>query len=512
MTFLRLDQIISKPAATLHQHPSKVALVSGADQYTYADLNDRANRLAGKLREVGVQRGDRVVALMQNRVEYFDLYFAIAKLRAVIVPANYFFVSSELDVIIQDSGALFVVSETSLADKLDHLAHPIQKLLVDGSRDGWLTLDIPSYPYVPGIELEEGADANDPFLFQYTSGTTGRPKAAIHTQATILFNTMQQIGDYDVTGDDIYVLIVALAWVAGFHAFTLAVFMTGGRVVIQPNQAINPESLTSALEEHHATLIGLAPVIMRKMLESEAFSGDRLPNLRMVFTGSEPCPVDLLTTLSERLPGCDVVQVYGMTEGPFSGTYLPAPDAIAKVGSVGKGGLISQLRVVDTAFDDVPAGEVGEIVVRSPGIAVGYWQRPDDTAAAFVNGWFRTGDLATVDADGFVYISGRAKDMIISGGLNIYPAEVEQVLIRHASVSEVAVVGLPDEKWGEAPTAVLVLSSPAEEDELLAFAQERLAKFKVPKRWVILDEPLPRTASGKIQKFKIVDQLTSLTP
>ncbi|WP_127128862.1 class I adenylate-forming enzyme family protein [Georgenia sp. SYP-B2076] len=513
MTYLRLDQLITKPTSVLHQHASRVALVTDSAEYTYEELNERANKLAGKLRELGLQRGDRILVLMHNRVEWFDLYFAAAKLSAVIVPANYMFVPAELDYLIEDSGARFVMSESGLCDKLDHLTERPEfagaMLVVDADRPGWLRVDVETYPFSPGLELEDGAGMEEPFLLQYTSGTTGRPKAAIHTQATILFNVLQQIGDYDITAEDTYVLIVALAWVAGFHSFTLATFMVGGRVVLQPNHAIDAASLTRALDHHQATISGLPPVIIRRMLELDAFTHERLGRLRMVFTGSEPVPAELLSTLADRLPGCDVVQIYGMTEGPFSGTYLPARNAIAKVGSVGKGGLISYLRVVNVELEDVEVGEVGEIVVRSPGTATGYWRRPEETAATFADGWFRTGDLATVDEDGFVFIAGRRKDMIISGGLNIYPAELEHAIMRHPAVREVAVVGSPDEKWGETPTAVVVLKDPVSEAELSAHARENLAKFKVPKKWVVLDEPLPRTASGKLQKFKIVDRLTS---
>jgi fatty-acyl-CoA synthase len=508
VTFLRIDQIIAKPRAGMHGAQDSIAVVTETASYTFAELDERARRLAGRLRELGVRRGDRILVLMHNRIEWIDVYFAAAKLRAVIVPANYFFVESELDYLLDDSGATVVVSEEALAARLDHRSDVV-RLIADATRPGWTTLDVAGYPDAPELDHEAGAAADEPFLLQYTSGTTGRPKAAIHTHATIMFNLIQQVAQYGMTDRDVYLLVVAFAWVAGFHAYMLPTLLAGGRVVVQPNHAIDPEQLAAALERHGATITGLAPVVLARLAESDRLDPARLGALRMIISGGAPCPEDLIRLYSERLPGCAVIQALGMSEGPFSGVNLPADQAIARVGSVGRGGLTHLVRVVDEAFEDVAAGEIGEIVVRSPGVAVGYWRRPEETAEAFVDGWFRTGDLARIDGDGYVFITGRSKDMIISGGLNVYPVEVEQALLRHPAVADVAVVGMPDPRWGETPVAVVVRAAPATAAELDEFARLHVAKYKVPTRWVFVEDPLPRTFSGKVQKFKIRERLAA---
>jgi fatty-acyl-CoA synthase len=507
VTFLRIDQIITKPRAGMHGSQDSIAVVTDTASYTFAEVDERARRLAGRLRELGVRRGDRILVLMHNRIDWIDVYFAAAKLRAVIVPANYFFVESELDYLLDDSGATIVVSEEALAARLDHRTDVVK--LIAGAREGWLTLDVAGYPDPLELDREEGADPSDPFLLQYTSGTTGQPKAAIHTHATIMFNLIQQVAQYRMTDEDVYLLVVAFAWVAGFHAYMLPTLLAGGRVVVQPNHAIDAEQLADALERHGATITGLAPVVMTKLAESGRLDSERLRALRLIISGGSPAPEELLRLYAERLPGCAVIQALGMSEGPFSGVNLAADQGMARVGSVGRGGLTHLVRVVDEAFHDVAPGEVGEIVIRSPGIAVGYWRRPEATAEAFVDGWFRTGDLARMDEEGYVSITGRSKDMIISGGLNVYPAEVEQVLLRHPAVADVAVVGMPDERWGETPVAVIVLATPATEAELDEFTRLHVAKFKVPTRWIITEEPLPRTVSGKVQKFRIRERLAA---
>jgi fatty-acyl-CoA synthase len=257
-------------------------------------------------------------------------------------------------------------------------------------------------------------------------------------------------------------------------------------------------------------MIGLPVLLMRRMLDSPEFTAEHAPNLRLIYTGGEPVPVELLQALGDRLPDCSIYQIYGMTEFPASAIFLRPEFAATKLGSVGKAGLLTELRVVDDELRDRGVDEVGEIVIRSSCSALGYWNRPEATAEAFAGGWYRTGDLGRLDADGFLFIVGREKDIIISGGLNIYAAEVEQVLGRHAAIAEIAVVGIADDRWGQTPVAVVVLKDDVALEDLRAHADEHLAKFKRPHHWVIREEPLPRTVSGKIKKFQVLEELPPL--
>ncbi|WP_164737274.1 class I adenylate-forming enzyme family protein [Georgenia sp. SYP-B2076] len=508
---LRLDHLISKHPASGAVNERGLAVVARGREHTYADLNRRANGLAAYLRSVGVRRGDRVLGFMHNRVEWFDLFFAVAKLRAVLVPANHFLVPDELEHLIQDSGAVAVVTDGELVAGADFLVdHPglaNRLLLVEGQRPGWQSVDVAALPVDPALELDEGAATDEPFLLQYTSGTTGRPKGAVHTQGTVLLNALSQVGDFQLGPRDVMFVVSSFGWVAGFHGFTLATLLSGGTVVVGSGHALDPVELSRTLVERGVTITALPILVMRKLLEIEEFSAERGFQLRMIVTGGEPVPVELMRAIGERVPGCDVVQFYGMTEFPSSGVFLLPGYADTKLGSVGKGGVMTQLRVVDDAMQDLPPGVVGEVVIRSPATALGYWNRPEESAVAFAEGWYRTGDLGRLDEDGFLFISGRSKDMIITGGLNVYPAEVEQVLARHPAVGEAAVVGVPDDRFGEVALAVVVPRAPVTVEELVSFASERLAKYKRPRRWLFQEQPLPRTVSGKLKKFEVRDRL-----
>jgi fatty-acyl-CoA synthase len=509
---LRLDHAISKQRAGEYGSDDDVAVVTPGRDYTYGDLNRRANGLAARLRAAGVERGDRVVAFMHNRIEWFDLVYALAKLRAVLVPANHFLVPSELEYLIADSGARAVLADPELAPRLDFLRGRAEfdgrRLLAEGALDGWDTLDVDALPFDGAIEREEGAGVDEPFIIQYTSGTTGRPKGAVHTQATVLLNLMSQGWDFAVRPSDVVLLVPSLAWVGGMHSFTQTVLMAGGRVVLGPGTAVSAEEVGHALRTQGVSIVALPAVVMRRLLERDDFTGESCPNLRMIVTGGEPVPVDLLEAMGRRLPDCAVMQFYGMTEFPSAGVFLRPESAARKLGSVGKSGVITRLRVVDDDLVDLPTGEIGEIVTRTATSALGYWHREEESREAFGDGWFRTGDVGYLDEDGFLFITSRKKDMIISGGLNVYPAEIEHTILRHEAVEEVAVVGLPDATWGEIPVAVVVLTDAGALDAVRAHADENLSKFKRPKRWVVSAEPLPRTVSGKVQKFRIVERLT----
>jgi fatty-acyl-CoA synthase len=331
----------------------------------------------------------------------------------------------------------------------------------------------------------------------------------MHTHATVLWNSIHQIPDFGITKEDVHLVIPAMCWAAGFHSFTLAVMWAGGRIVLHPSRGFSAEEFCTTVEQQSITKTILVPAVLRRVLAYDRLEQHDLSSLNLALSGGEPVPVQLIDEWHRRVSTCALVQGYGMGEFPTLMLYLEAEDAVRKAGAAGKACLAAQVRVVDDQFRDVATGEVGEIVVLSPACMVGYFGKTEATAEAFREGWMRTGDLARVDTEGYVYVAGRAKEMVIVGGLNVYPAEVERVLLDLHQVAEAAVVGVPDAAWGEVPGAVVVLK-PAQQltvEELQEHCRRELANYKVPKRWTVRAEPLPRTTSGKIQRGALAAQV-----
>jgi len=487
-------------------NPGRVAVIFGERRVTYDELEERSARLASALAAEGFVAGDRVAVLLLNRVEYFEIFFAVAMLGGVVVPVNYLLKGKEVQFVLDDSGARWMFIEDGLWPAVEPIhkdtAVPVTYVMVDGPAADSLAYESLLAAGSPG-GVDVAVDPAGPFLLQYTSGTTGFPKGATHTHETVLWNALGQVGDFAMTRRDVYLCIPALCWAAGLHDFTLPALWLGATVVLRPSN-FDAAEVWRTIERHRVTLAVFVSSVLRLAL-SYPLEGHDLSSLRMVASGGEPVPVAAIEEFQRRLPTCDLIQGYGMSEFPAIMTYLDSDYAVTKRGSAGRAGRITELRVVDADGRDVPAGEHGEIVVRSPATMIGYWNRPDATAEVTAGGWFHTGDRGYLDEEGFLYIAGRSKDMIISGGLNVYPAEIERVLERHPAVREVAVIGIPDDRYGEVGEAHVVLHDGAEVTgaALDAFARADLAKFKVPRRWVLRSDPLPRTASGKVQKYAL---------
>jgi fatty-acyl-CoA synthase len=501
-----LQRNLPGPAA----EQDRVALVYGSERLTFGDLERRSSGLARGLLGRGFRHGDAVCVLAHNRTEWFELLFALAKIGGVIVPVNYLLKPKEVAYIVADSGARWVVGDDALWPTVEALVAevetPLELVSLDSDRAG-----AASYAELVATEGETPfppVDAEDLLLLQYTSGTTGFPKGAMHTHATVLWNSLHQVPDFGITRDDVHLVIPAMCWAAGFHSFTLAVMWAGGRVVIHPSRGFSPEEFCATVEEQGVTKTILVPAVLRRVLGYDRLEQHDLSSLNLALSGGEPVPVQLIDEWHRRVSSCALVQGYGMGEFPTLMLYLDAEDAVRKAGAAGKACLAAQVRVVDTEFCDVAVDEVGEIVVLSPACTVGYYRKPEATAETYHDGWMRTGDLARVDDEGYVYVAGRAKEMVIVGGLNVYPAEIERVLLDLDQVAEVAVVGVPDPRWGEVPEAVVVLK-PGQQisvEVLEDHCRSELANYKIPRRWTIRAEPLPRTTSGKIQRGRIADQ------
>jgi len=493
---------------------AKPAVICEEARLTFAELEERASRLASALAARGFTRGERAAVLLHNRIEYLEIFFALARLGGVIVPVNFLFKSEEVHRQLQDCGARWLFVQRSLyAGSVEpfrlHLGDtPLAVVSLDDEIPESLRYaDLIASGEPEGVDVT--VDESDLFVLQYTSGTTGRPKGAMHTHATVLANSQQQLGDFGITSADKYLSVPALCWAAGFHMLTLATLWAGGTVVLHPSGKLDASALVCALERTRATMVVLVPSVLRLFLEQPIEHAD-LSALRRVHSGAEPVRVHLLQELLRRLPDIELIQVYGLTEHPVCLTYLEPRFAESKIGSSGRPSRIVDLKIVDADGGELPRGEPGEIVHRSPALVVGYHNRPEETAHAFRGGYYHTGDRGYLDDEGFLHVQGRIKDMIISGGLNVYPAEVERIIEAHPAIAEAAVVGAPDERFGEVGRAHIVLRDGIQvtEEELAEHVRRDLADYKVPRRWVTHDEPLPRTASGKLQKFK----LTTPTP
>ena len=471
---------------------------------TYAELHERSLRLANGLLGLGVQPGDRIAVMLGNRLEWAETLFGIAAMGAVCVPANILLAPDEVSYLCQDSESTVLIADHT-GDRALAEAQGLPELVIrvgDGQIGG-----ARAYEEVlagAAIDPVAGPDQHDVAMLYYSSGTTGLPKAAVHTHDGVLWNAIHQLSDLGLTGEDHYLVVPSLSWAAGFNNLVLPLMYIGGQSTLMPSGGLTPQKLAETFERSGATHVMLVPTLLKQLLDAPA-ELDRIrgSRLRWIVSGAEPVPVSVITALQDALPDCQVVQGYGMSEFPTITTILQPEDAIPHVGSAGQAISICQLAIQLDDGSIVHSGE-GEILTRSPATTSGYHNRPDDTVKAFADGWFHTGDLGRLDDEGFIYITGRKKDMIISGGLNVYPREAEEVIYRVPGVAEAAMIGVPDEKWGEMAIAVVVAEPAGVETEAIMDAcRKHLARYKCPRTVLLRDEPMPRNSNGKLLKREL---------
>ncbi|MEQ9642592.1 MAG: fatty acid--CoA ligase [Alphaproteobacteria bacterium] len=500
-----LGDIVRHHAAV---RPDKVAMRFLGRATTYAELNQRADRLCAALAALGIGTGDRVALLTKNNDRWFELFFATAKLGAVLVPVNFRLAPPEVAYVVNDSRAkLFVVGRDfyDLAEGIrSDLSTVASFVAFDGGHGKW-----PDY-----AAWRDGAAPADPLtpvaetdvaIQMYTSGTTGHPKGAqlTHVGFIALFRIWSEITRFD--DQQVLNVVMPLFHVAGSEWGKLGLFY-GAEIVIEPE--VDPAAILKGIETHKVTKALFVPAVILFLLQHPDCAGTDFSSLDEIYYGASPIPLPLLQQAVARI-GCGFMQLYGLTETSGAITWLPredhSPQGAPRMKSCGKALPTAAIRVVDANGDDVPPGTVGEIICRSVQNMAGYWNLPEANAQAFrTGGWFHSGDAGYLDADGFVYIHDRVKDMIVSGGENVYPAEVESALFGHPAVADVAVIGVPDETWGEAVKAIVVLKpgESAGADELIAYARERIAGYKVP-RSIDFASELPRNPSGKILKREL---------
>ena len=483
---------------------------------TYAELDERVTRLARALAERGVRTGDRIAVLGRNSPQAWEAYLAGVRLGAIVVPVNFRMVAAEVAYALTDSGAVALIADAELAPvaaNARRLAPGVRTVLAIG--DGPCGPDSERYADAVAAAspdpLDIAVDEGEPAFIMYTSGTTGSPKGAVLTHSNLLMHAFSQMGHLQWRPDE----LVACCSVPLFHIAGLAgmlpPMLLGGTNVIMRSGGFDPAATLDLIERERVSTIFLVPVMLAAVVAVPDVTRRDLSCLRRISWGGAPASTSLLRAAIETFPQVELVSGLGQTECSPGTCHLRGGDALRKIGSVGTPMLNVEARIVDAAMNDVPHGEVGEIVYRSPMVMKEYWGKPEATAQAFSGGWFHSGDLVRQDEDGYIYVVDRMKDMIISGGENIYCAEVEDVLAAHPKVGEVAIIGVPDDKWGEVPLAVISASDPADPpsaEDLAAWCRQRLAGYKNPRQYFV-GGPLPRNPSGKVLKDQLRRQATA---
>lgn len=491
--------------------PDATALVdaSNGDRWTYRELDDRAIRCARMWRDhFGLAKGTRVGLLSQNRPEYIEVFFAAPKAGVILVTLGTRLTVAELEHVLKDSGVelLLYDNDPEIVERVDALRDLFPNLT-------WVSLD-----ELP--ELTEGLSADgfertpcspeDVYCLLYTSGTTGKPKGVMIPHRQVAWNGYNTACSWQLRADDISPIFTPLYHAGGLLAFLVPIFVIGGTVVL--HRGFDPEEIWSTIERERCTVALGVPTIWKMLLESPAFENADLGSVRWLISGGAPLPEYLIEAYQQR--GIVFMQGFGMTEVGVNCFAMTAEDSVRKKGSIGKPMMMTEVALVNEEGQSADVDEVGELRFRGPHVSLGYWNNPEATAASRVaddsgvgTDWFCSGDLARRDAEGYFYIAGRQKDMFISGGVNVYPAEIEAALVLHPAVEDVAVVGVPSEKWGEAGIAFVVprpgVPTPEPED-LNDHLVKRLARYKIPKDYRFV-ESLPRTPYGKVVKGELRD-------
>jgi fatty-acyl-CoA synthase len=485
--------------------PDKPMTVFEGVTTTYEEMATRAAALAAGLRERGVGRGDVVGLLSYNCPEFLEALFAANHLGAVAMPINWRLAAPEVRYILEHSEARALVCDAALVGLADEatkgmeggllrvsVAQPAPELwtaLADLRVDGHGLAAVP-------------AAADDVHRLMYTSGTTGHPKGVMLTHGNLAWKNLAHIVEFGFTRADLGLACGPLYHVGALDLTTTSLIAAGATVIL--HRAFDAAAVVDELERSRVTTVWLAPAMVNAIMALPDVSRRDLSSVRVIINGGEKMPIPLIERIQRSFPSAWFADAYGLTETVSGDTFLDRDSIITKLGSVGRPCLHLELDIWDEHGRPVPAGERGEIVLRGPKVFAGYWRDPDATAKAFAGGWFHTGDIGVIDEDGYLFIVDRLKDMIVSGGENIAGSEVERVLYEHQAVLEVAVVGRPDDRWGEVPVAFVALRAgdTATADELVEHCRARLAKYKVPKD-VTFIEALPRNPSGKVLKREL---------
>lgn len=488
--------------------PNKVALIDTLNHHrpiTYREWSRTVNRTGRFLSDqLGVRKGDRVAILAHNCVEYLDLWFALGRIGGILQALNWRLTPHELEgLLVEAEPVVFVYGEENIpqVNALRQAIPSVRHWVALGRKAGWRDLRFQeregfSDEPLPEVDL----DWDDPWVICYTGGTTGWPKGTVLTHRAVTANAVNTIVSWGLTPDDVAILNAPLFHTGGLNVFTAPLVYIGGTSIVC--KGFDPDQVFDLIRDAGVSVFFGVPTMFIMLQQHPRWEEADFSRLKIVISGGASCPMPVFEKFWAR--GIHFKTGYGLTEAGPNTFWLPPEDVRRKPGSVGFPLMHIDVRIVRPDGTDCGPNEVGELLIRGPHMFSGYWNNPQATAETVRNGWLHTGDLAMRDDEGYYYIVGRLKDMIISGGENIYPAEIESVLQAHPAVAEVAVIGVPDEKWGEVGRAIVVLHPGAQvtAEEILAFCRGRLASYKVPKS-VIFVEELPKTGANKVDKEQL---------
>jgi fatty-acyl-CoA synthase len=501
--------LLSKRA---HLTPNREALLelASGQRYTYAELNARANRAANFLRGLGVQKGDRVSILAHNSVIYIDLFYGLAKLGAIFAPLNWRLTARELTYIVNDCEPKALLCGPEFTATLNEMRPELkvnEYIAVEGaSLDGAPCYEDEAARASAAEPERPPLDADDPYCLLYTSGTTGRPKGAVLPHRQILWNCINTVISWGLTERDVSPVLTPLFHAGGLFAFLTPLLYVGGRIVLA--RTFDAEASLKTIVAEQCTVVLGVPTLFQLWFSTPYFKEADFRRVRFFINGGAKIPVPLMQAWLQAKGGV-FRQGYGLTEVGPNCFSMTDEESVRKIGSVGKPIFHSRMRLVDPATgQDASPGQPGELWIWGPHVCGGYWRNPQATAEALTEGWFHTGDMATMDEEGFFTIVGRYKDMIKSGGENVYAAEVETVFRDHPAVADAALIGIPDEKWGEIGLMFVILKpgEQAGQEELLNFCRGRLARYKIPRR-VEFTDTFPYTPYGKVEKAKLKEKI-----
>jgi fatty-acyl-CoA synthase len=485
--------------------PDRMAFAMGARELTWRQLDERTSRLASGLQAAGVSTGDRVAALTPNCIEFCETVIACFKLGAIFVPLNYRLAPPELTDILHRSGARLLVAERDL---LDHL------LAFDPAVPGRITCVVVAGPRQGELDfsaLIDGSDPADPgaifppehpAFICYTSGTTGLPKGAVLSHRNVLATALERAVCDGWTSIDTGFIPYAIAFTGGLVSMWMPLYVMGAGTVLEP--AFDPEVALRIIAGRRVTAFIAVGSVLEALAAAPGFASADLSSLTTAATGGQAISPELIRKFARK--GINLAQQYGITEGGGLNIVLPPREAMSRIGSAGLPTPQCQVRVARPDGAECDTGEVGELLLMGPQIMERYWEDPVSTAETLVGGWLHTGDLVRRDDEGYLYIVDRKKDMLISGGLNVYPAEIERVLADLPGLLEFAVIGVPDPRWGEVPAVIARAEPSLTAADLIEFCAGRLARYKIPRQIILREDPLPRGMSNKVLKRELREQ------
>lgn len=498
--------ILEKKRAT---HPKDIAIIEAFNSkaYSYDDLCRRVSRLANALTDAGINKGDRIICLTANTVEYFDIFMAAARLGLLLIPINYRLAPFEMMKIVNDAKPKAFIFDAEFGNAAKEIATATPNLslifLFGNGEYSWASRMEEIVGQYPESGPEIVGDSEDPLLMLYTAGSTGKPKGVPMKQTNLFFSTINWIIDYGITKNDYSLTVIPLFHIAGHMVWTLPHLVVGAKVLLQ--RRFEPEMTLRLIEQEKITNVWLASAMIKMILSLPNWKDYDLSSLRFVGVGGEPVPEKILSAFAEiKIP---ILPDYGLTETTDGTIAVRLEDTLGKPGNcLGKPLTLTDARIVDKEGRDVGFGVEGELLHRGPSIVDAYWNNPEAGAKTFHDGWIHTGDIVVRDEKGFIYFIARKDELIITGGENVYPAEIEDIILGYPKVADVAVIGIPDEKWGQTIKAVIAPKSGTiiKEEEIIEYIKTRLSSFKRP-RIIQFVEPLPRIGSGKMDRVKIKD-------